>query len=239
LYVQKSSQSLLSKVTKCELEGPNSVLPAELARMPEMPSHQPDSGQKAKKTKELMDCTRKLIVVTIVQQCKDGVPPCGVFQKMAQTASVHWSTIMRLWKNFGTSNVNQALSMPTVKFSHHGNRGRQCIYIPGRGMIKCIRSIPVSQRRTLQDLSGILDVSLGTTHHLVKDGDIFCKHSSTLRPTLTEENKLLRIAWCCDHVDHTGHYSEMLDIIHVDEKWFNLMEATKSCYLTIEEEDPY
>jgi len=152
---------------------------------------------------------------------------------------VHRSTVMRLWKNFGTD-VNQALSMPAVNFSHRGNRGRRRIYIPGRGMIECVRSIPVSQRRTLRDLSGILDVSLGTTHRLVQDGDTIRKHSSTLRPMLTEENKLLRIAWCCDHVDHnTGRYSEMLDTVHVDEKWFNLTETTKSCYLTIEEEDPY
>jgi len=36
-----------------------------------------------------------------------------------------------------------------------------------------------------------------------------------LRPMLMEENKLLRIAWCCDRDDHnTRQYSEMLDIIH-------------------------
>jgi len=201
LYVRKSSWSLLSKVTKCELEGPNRILPAEPTGMPQMPNRQPDSGQKGKKTKELTDCMRKLIVVTIAQQCKDGVPPRGVFQKISQMVSVHHSTVMRLWKKFGT-NVNQALSIPAVNFSHRGNRGRRRVYFPGRGMIEVVRSIPVSQRRTMRDLSQLLDVSLGTTHHLVNDGDVIRKHSSTLRPMLTEENKLLRIAWCCDHVDN-------------------------------------
>jgi len=37
----------------------------------------------------------------------------------------------------------------------------------------------------------------------------------------------------------TGQYSVMLDIVHVDEKWFNLIEMTKSCYLMADEVDPY
>jgi len=66
------------------------------------------------------------------------------------------------------------------------------------------------------------------------------KHSLALKPSLTKENKLLRIGWCSDHVNHnTGQYSEMLDFVHVNEKWFNLIEVMKSCYLTADEVNPY
>jgi len=180
-----------SKVTKCKLEGPNCVLPTELAGMPEPPNRQPDSGQKAKKTKELTDSMRKWIVVTTMQQCKDGVPPHGVFQKISQMVGVHQLTVMRPRKNLGT-NVSQALSTLAIKFSHNGNRGRQHTYIPGRSMIEHVQSIPVSQRRTIQDLSGILDVSLGTTHCLVKEGDVLCKHSLMMRPTLSARHRWKR-----------------------------------------------
>ncbi len=57
---------------------------------------------------------------------------------------------------------------------------------------------------------------------------------------LSEENKVEQLEWCQNHVDsHTGHYTEMLDVIHIDKKWFNMTELTKSCYLADDEEDPY
>jgi len=197
--------------------------------MPEMPNHQSESAQKAKKTKELTDSMRKLIVVTIAQQSEDGAPPRGIFSEIAQMVGVHWSTVMRLWNDYGLD-ASQAISIPAINFLQRGDRGRKCVFFPGKSLVEHIRSIPVSQCRTVEDLAVSLEISNDMMHHLVKEGGV-CKHSSTLKPSLTEENKLLRIAWCYDHIDcNTGHYCEMLDIVHVDEKWFNLTELTKACY---------
>ena len=49
-----------------------------------------------------------------------------------------------------------------------------------------------------------------------------CVHSNSLRPILTEENRLARLEMAMDArdpVDQTK-YQDMCDQIHVDEKWF-------------------
>ena len=51
-----------------------------------------------------------------------------------------------------------------------------------------------------------------------------CVHSNSLRPILTEENRLARFEMAMDArdpVDQTK-YQDMHDQIHVDEKWFFL-----------------
>ena len=52
-----------------------------------------------------------------------------------------------------------------------------------------------------------------------------------MKPKLTDANKLERVAWCLDKRKANGLYSEMLDEIHVDEKWFFLDELTMTYYL--------
>jgi len=100
-------------------------------------------------------------------------------------------------------------------------------------------AIPVLVRRSIRDMGRELDIGKMTAHHLKMEGDLQ-KHSSSIKPALMEENKLERVGWCLDQIDpDTSQYSEMLDMVHVDEKWFNLMEITKSCYLIAGEEDPY
>jgi len=96
--VRKGSSGLLFKVTKCHFEGPIHILPTEAAGMMQMPNCQPDTGQRAMKGKELSNSTQKAIVVAIAEQCENGVPRHGVFQKIARMGGVHRSTVSRLWK---------------------------------------------------------------------------------------------------------------------------------------------
>jgi len=97
----------------------------------------------------------------------------------------------------------------------------------------------VSVRRSIQDMGRELDIGKTTAHRLKMEGDLR-KHSSSVKLALMEENKLERDGWCLDQIDpDTGRYSEMLDMVHVDKKWFNLTKITKSCYLIVGKEDPY
>jgi len=56
---------------------------------------------------------------------------------------------------------------------------------------------------------------------------------------LTEENKVEQLAgarsmWILAQVSYS---SEMLDVIHMDKKWFNMTELTKPCSLVDDKED--
>lgn len=62
--------------------------------------------------------------------------------------------------------------------------------------------------------------------------------SSTIKPSLTEKNKLDRIRFCLQHVQSNGCFSEMLDRIHIDEKWFYITKTSNSFYITLDETEP-
>ena len=148
LNVRKGSSGLLFEVTKCHFEGPIRVLLAEATGLTRMPNCLPDTGQKAKKSRELSNSTRKAIVVAIAEQCENGKPRHGVFQKVARTVGVHRATVTRLWKKYGNMTASQAISMPAAKFSSRGERGRPRVYST-EDLVEHVKSIPVSQRRTV------------------------------------------------------------------------------------------
>jgi len=93
---------------------------------------------------------RKAIVVAIAEQCENGKPCHGVFQKLATAVCVHRSTITRLWKKYCNMTASQAISMLAAKFSSHGERGRSRVYFTGKDLAEHVKSIPVSLHRTLE-----------------------------------------------------------------------------------------
>ena len=69
-----------------------------------------------------------------------------------------------------------------------------------------------------------MGVSKTTVHHWIVELTLHV-HSSSLKPILTEENRLARFEVAMDSrdlVDQTK-YQDMHGQIHVDEKWFFLM----------------
>lgn len=105
-----------------------------------------------------------------------------------------------------------------------------------------MREIPLSKRTTMRDLSCALDVSASTIHRRVNSGDIR-KHSSAIKPSLTEEHKRARLRFCLSMLEssslpHNPIFSEMYNIIHIDEKWFNMTKKNEKYYLLPDEEDP-
>jgi len=70
------------------------------------------------------------------------------------------------------------------------------------------------------------------------------RHSSTLKPLLREENEKERLLWCVSMLDHRTlpnepKFIEMINIIHMDEKWFNITSKYKKYYMLPEEDDTH
>jgi hypothetical protein len=64
-------------------------------------------------------------------------------------------------------------------------------------------------------------------------------HTSALRPTLTEQNKLARILFILEQINQvTDQYDPQFDRVHIDEKWFFLTRNTVRYYLAEGEEPP-
>ena len=67
-----------------------------------------------------------------------------------------------------------------------------------------------------------------------------CMHSNSLKPVLTEENKVARLFMALDSQDPQDptKFLDMMDRIHVDEKWFFLSQQKERYLLLPEEKNP-
>jgi hypothetical protein len=106
-----------------------------------------------------------------------------------------------------------------------------------------IASIPLNERSTIRSACEKLGMKKSTFHKRFKEGHLR-RHSNSLKPLLKEENKMDRLRWCISMV-HEGtlqnepKFSCMDNIIHVDEKWFNMTKKSRNFYMLPEEQDPY
>ena len=79
-----------------------------------------------------------------------------------------------------------------------------------------------------------------------KKRKIFKRHTSALKPTLTEENKVTRLFYAVEQIDTSTinngtrgaiKYQDMMNQVHVDEKWFFLCQDGER-YILVEDEEP-
>ena len=86
-----------------------------------------------------------------------------------------------------------------------------------------IKNIPLRKRRTQRKLAASLGVSKTTVQRWIVDSTIRVRCNS-LKPVLTEENKVARLIMALESRDPNdpSKFLDMMDHVHVDEKWFFL-----------------
>ena len=67
---------------------------------------------------------------------------------------------------------------------------------------------------------------------------VLVRHTSALKPTLSDNHRLARIEYCLSMRDENKvSYKDMYDTIHIDEKWF-FMTKDGECYILARDEPP-
>jgi hypothetical protein len=96
----------------------------------------------------------------------------------------------------------------------------------------------------VRSLARALGISPTTLYKKFKVGKIR-RHSSTLKPALTEKNMKDRVDFCISMLDQTTlgdeagpSFESMQNIVHIDEKWFNMTKKRRHYYLLPEKPDP-
>ena len=71
--------------------------------------------------------------------------------------------------------------------------------------------------------------------------DVCRVHTSSLKPTLTEENKMSRMELALSFIDknNTSKFEHIEDLIHINEKWFYLTKDGQHFFIAADEEEPY
>ena len=102
-----------------------------------------------------------------------------------------------------------------------------------------IKNIPLRKRRTQRKLAASLGVSKTTVQRWIVDSTIRV-HCNSLKPVLTEENKVARLIMALESRDPNdpSKFLNMMDRAHVDEKWFFLSRQRERYLLLPEEKNP-
>lgn len=144
--------------------------------------------------------------------------------------------VQRVWKR---GKMQLANFVPIVVSSlKKGRVGRKPVPVD----LEALRSIPLKERMTIEDVCAKLNISKWAIQRYLKKG-LIRRHSSSIKPFLTEVNKKARLKWCVDmiHRDLLGDpiFKNLFDFVFIDEKWFHLTQKSEKYYLLPEEDDPH
>lgn len=152
----------------------------------------------------------------------------------AATFSLSLRTVSTIWKRIKDSMANGdvVLDMASRKKGRSGGKRKDW-----SENLELIKDIPLKQRGTLRSLSHACNIPASSLCRLMKEGDLK-RITSTVKPTLTEKNKVERLMFASKFVMPNGTFHSMFDYVHIDEKWFYLTHVKRNYYLLPEESTP-
>jgi transposase-like protein len=178
-----------------------------------------------------------LIVNELSMLFADGKLPRGSIKDVATRYNVNRTTVGRIWKRAREAADDPMSDSPGI-FSRKKFCGRSSIY-DSDDIASAVKQLPLNDRKTYADLSQNLGIPSTTLHDIIKKTGCLRPHTSSLRPSLTDDNKQARYDFCIDHLDDGGSYKDMKHIIHIDEKWFYMTSVKSKFYLAAGEKKPY
>ncbi|KAL6504137.1 hypothetical protein OROGR_026060 [Orobanche gracilis] len=178
--------------------------------------------------KRLRNEERRSIYETLLKESKDGKLRRGSVKSTATLYQVSTRTIQSIWERATSSLEGQ----PYVDVSHRYSRsGRKRKYVE----FTKILDVPLRRRTNIRSLANALDISKSTIHRGIKEGKIR-PNSNAIKPRLTDENKRSRVQFCLSMLEtpcpcKQPTFKAMLDVVHLDEKWFYMSKESQKYYL--------
>lgn len=162
--------------------------------------------------------------------------PRGAIMHMAAEQNVDRRVIANIWK-VGAELVKAGKAPDFM--SKKVNCGR-------RPMDEClvraaIRGVPLNERHCLRSIAAKANVTVSVLRRLLQSS-VLRLTKNHVKPRLTPANMAARLQFCRSfvHPTPTGKFafSSMCNVVHIDEKWFNLCEVNQKIYLLDDEEEP-
>lgn len=179
--------------------------------------------------------TRQAILLFLSQRHKNGRLVKGATEEAVTKFETSAQTIRRIWK-LGRNGVLDPEKSCDVSSKKKGNCGRKKKWEPES--LQDMVSIPLHDRQTLDRLSVCVGIAKTSLWRLLQNGDIK-RHSSSLKPLLSDENKRKRVDFARSFVHKNGIFDPMYNYVHIDEKWFYITRQQQRFYLLPEEDTPY
>lgn len=166
----------------------------------------------------------------------DGKLQHGAFQLVSAQFRVHWKTCSRIWKQGQTSVQNGSVCADVASQIQSRCKGKKLEV----NISSAIQAVPLHKRDNLRSLSKATGIAKSTLHRRLKKGELR-RHSNSIKPLLSEENKQKRLEFCLSMIvqpegNHESYqFDPMFDTIHIDEKLFYQTRTNQTYYLANEE----
>ena len=189
--------------------------------------------------KEMSLQKRKHALGLLLSRLEDGVLPWGSFTIVADELGVARTTISRLWWQARQAREQSLIITPEIA-SRNNSRTNALKYSHAE-FRQGLKEIPRRRRKTYRSTAKAMGVSLNTVQRMLLQKDVCRVHMSSLKPTLTEENKMSRMELALSFIDknNTSKFEDMEDLIHIDEKWFYLPKDGQRFIIVADEDEPY
>jgi hypothetical protein len=146
------------------------------------------------RNKEMSDELRKQVYQALLARSKNGKLGKKDTCIVAEHFGLHIQAVQHLWKRGKTQLAN---FIPVeVSSRKKGRCGRKATPV----ILEQMRNIPLKDRMTIEDLSSKLNMSKWKILRFLKKG-LIRRHSSSIKPYITDANKKARLKWCVDMID--------------------------------------
>lgn len=141
----------------------------------------PESPRQSKKYKILSDEQRHTVYLALLRRSVNGKLKNYTTNEVASLFSLPVRNVQRIWK---LSNKNMRDGVTDVSHAKTKNCGRKPINIDWEKF----QYIPLTKRKTLRDIAGVMKFSTWVLSKNLKS-HVIRRHSSLVKPVLTEESQ--------------------------------------------------
>ena len=173
----------------------------------------------------------------LVEACLKGEPPTGIAKAVAAQCGTTRARIFKIWKTGKTQRLS-GVPVTVETFARKTGSGRPLKW--DREEIKNeVMNLPWNKRGAVLKVAGALGIPKTTALRLKKEGVIH-RHRSFYKPKLTDNHRIARIDHCLGMRDPNdpSKFQDMMNKVHVDEKWFYEDEEGRIIVLAEGEEPP-
>ena len=176
--------------------------------------------------KHLTNKERNEILQSLLSRSNNKKLDFGAISIVAKQYNVTRQTVGAIWKRGIESMVEG--SGPMVVENRRSNCGRKKKDYTQH--LEAMAQIPVSQRGTIRATAHHMGISTWAVWRMTKKE--ITRHTSAVKPLLSERQKQDRIDYAIRQIDFTrNRFKSSYDVVHVDEKWFDVTKVKKTYYL--------
>jgi hypothetical protein len=155
------------------------------------------------------------------------VPAFRTLKRAADKYQVSPQSVSHIWKTAQNNQQDEAINAYRATPQQRGRKEGEGLKWNHKEVAEQIAGLRSHQRCTLRAIAANIGIPLSTLHGFYRHDKIIRHVTNSIKPTLTDDNKYLRILYAAnkidvENMDAGGGYKFKTgeDEVHVDEKWF-------------------